>query len=67
MALSLKGSLYQFKPVDKNFLLKISFNSESSTLNYVVIYHGCKGEYIGETGYLVKERINTYIQHIRQP
>ena len=34
---------------------------------YVVICQGCKEEYIGETGCLVKERINIYRQHIRQP
>ena len=28
---------------------------------------GCKEEYIEETGCLVKERINIYWQHIRQP
>ena len=47
-------------------MLKNSFNCESSQLSYVVICQGSKQEYIGETGYLVKERINIYRQHIRQ-
>ena len=61
----LKASLYQFKRVKKTFLLKNSFNCESSNLIYVVICQGCKEEYIGETGCLVKERINIYRQHMR--
>ena len=63
----LKASLYQFKRVDKTFLLKKSFNCESSNLIDVVICQGCKEEYIGETGYIVKERVNIYRQHIKQP
>ena len=63
----LKASLYQFKRVKKTFLLENSFNCESSNLIYVFICHGCKEEYIGETDCLVKERINIYGQHIRQP
>ena len=63
----LKGSLYQFKQVKKTFLLKNSFNCQSSNLIYVIICQGCKEEYIGETGCLVKELINISRQHIRQP
>ena len=48
-------------------MLKNSFNSESSNLIYVVISQGCKEKHIAETGCLVKERINIYRQHIRQP
>ena len=48
-------------------MLKISFNCESSNLIYVVICQWCKETFIGETGCLVKERINIYRQHIRQP
>ena len=33
---------------------------------YVVNFQGCKEEYTGKTGCLVKERINNYRQHIRQ-
>ena len=51
----LKASLYQFKRVNKTFLLKNSFNCESSNLYYVAICQGCKEEYIGKTGFLVKE------------
>ena len=47
-------------------ILKNSFNCESSNLIYVVIFQGCKEEYIGETGCLMKEQINIYRQHIRQ-
>ena len=63
----LKAFLYQFKRVKKTLLLKSSFNCESSNLIYVVICQGCKEEYTGETGCLVKDRINIYRQHIRQP
>ena len=64
--LPLKESIYQFKRVKKNSLLKNSFNCESSTVIYVVICQGCKEEYTGETVCLVKVRINIYRQHIRQ-
>ena len=46
----LKRSLYQFKQVNKTFLLKNSFNCESSNLIYVVISQGCKEEHIREMG-----------------
>ena len=46
---------------------KNSFNCESSNLIYVVICQGSKEEHIGETGCLMKERINIYRKHIRQP
>ena len=41
----LKACLYQFKRVNKTFLLWNSFNCESSNLIYVVICQGCKEEY----------------------
>ena len=63
----LKASLYQFKRVKKTFLLKNCFNCGSSNLIYVVICQRCKVEYIGERDCLVKERINIYRQHVRQP
>ena len=63
----LKAFLYQFKRVRKILLLKNSFNCESSNLIYFVICQGCKEKYIEETGGLVKEQINIYSQHIRQP
>ena len=47
-------------------MLKNSFNCESSNLIYVVICQGCKEEYIGETGCLVKERMSIFRQHIRE-
>ena len=42
------------------------FNCESKNL-IVVICSGCKEEYIGQTQTMLKERLNTYRQHIRQP
>ena len=33
---------------------------------YTVNFQGCKEEYTGKTGCLVKERINNYRQNIRQ-
>ena len=63
----LKTFLYQFKWVNKTFLLKNSFNCESSNLIYVVIYQGCKEEYIGQTGCILKEWINIYKQHKTVP
>ena len=33
----------------------------------VIIFQGCKEEYIGESGCLVKERISVYMHYIRQP
>ena len=59
-------ALYQFKRIHKDFLLKNPFNCQSSNLIYVALCQGYKKEYIGETGCLVKERINIYRQHIRQ-
>ena len=38
----LKASLYQSKQVNKTFLLKNSFNCESSNVIYVIICQGCK-------------------------
>ena len=58
----LKASLYQPKRVNKFFLLKNSFNYECNLI-HAVICQGCKEEYIGETGCVVKERINIYRQH----
>ena len=40
------------------FLLYKSMKYESSNLICVAICQGCKEEYIGETAYQVKERIN---------
>ena len=62
----LKASLYQFKRVNKTFLLKNSFNYENSNVIYVIICEGCKEEYIRETDYLVNERININREDIRQ-
>ena len=56
-----------FKTVDKKFEMRIPFNCESKNLIHVVICSGCKEEYIGQTQKTLKERLNTYRQHIRQP
>ena len=61
----LKASSYLFKRVNK--VLKINFNCKNRNIIYVVICQGCQEECIGETGCLVKERINVYRQHISQP
>ena len=63
----LKASSYLFKRVNKVFFLKNNFNCESRKLIYVIFCQGCQEEYIGETGFLVKERISVYRQHIRHP
>ena len=51
----LKASLYQFKRISKTFLLKNSIDCESSNLVYVGICQGCRKEYLGETGCLMKK------------
>ena len=61
----LKASLYQFKRVNKTFLLKNSINCECSNLIYVAVFQECKEDHTGETAYLVKININR--QHIRPP
>ena len=48
-------------------MLKNSYNCERSNVIYVIICQGSKEEYIRETGCLVKEQINIYRQHRRQP
>ena len=63
----LTDSSYKFKRVNKTFNLKTNFDCESKNLIYVVICETCKEEYIGETGCTVKQRLNIYRQHIRQP
>ena len=62
-----EGIEHTFKIVDKKFEIRIPFNCESKNLIYFVICSGCMEEYIGQTQTLLKERLNTYRQHIRQP
>ena len=62
-----EGIEHTFKTVDKKFEIRITFNCESKNLIYVVICSGCEEEYIGQTQTILKERLNTYRQHIRQP
>ena len=62
-----EGIEHTFKTVDKKFEIRVPFNCESKNLIYVVIYSGCKEENIGQTQTMLKERLNTYRQHIRQP
>ena len=61
-----EGIDHNFKIVDKKFEIRVPFNCESKNLIYVVICSGCKEEYIGQTQTILKERLNTYRQHIRQ-
>ena len=65
----LKASSYLFKRLDKAFFLENNFNCEIRNLIYVVIFQGCKEEYlsIDQTGCLGKQRISVYRQHIKQP
>ena len=62
-----EGIEHTFKTVDKKLEIRLPFNCESKNLIYVVICSGCKEEYIGQTETMLKERLNTYRQHIRQP
>ena len=62
-----EGIEHTFKTVDKKIEIRIPFNCESKNLIYVVIFSGCKEEYIRQTQTMLKERLNTYRQHIRQP
>ena len=55
----LKTSLYQFKRVNKTFLLKNFFNCESSSLICVVICQGCKEEHMGKTDCLANKYLQT--------
>ena len=57
--------MFQFKPVNKTFLLKNRFNRKSNNLIYVAICQGSKEEYIGETGCQLREGISIYRQHVR--
>lgn len=63
----LESSKYKFKKSLKEFEIKTNFNCETANLIYVIICSGCSEEYIGETGCTLKERLNIYRQHIRQP
>ena len=62
-----EGIEHTLKTVDKKFEIRVPFNCESKYLIYVVICSGCKEEYIGQTQTMLKEILNTYRQHIRQP
>ena len=62
-----EGIEHTFKTDDKKFEIRIPLNCESENLIYVAICSGCKEEFIGQTQTMLKERLNTYRQHIRQP
>ena len=47
--------------------MRVPFKCESKNLIHVVIFSGCREEYIGQTQAMLKERLNTYRQHIQQP
>ena len=61
---STKSSIYQFKRVNGNFLLKPALAVKA--VIYVVICQEWKEKYIEETCYLIKERINLSKQRKRQ-
>ena len=63
----LKASLYLFKRVNKTCLLKNSFNCKNTNTIYIIIFRGCKKEYTGKMGRLVKQRTNVYRKHLIQP
>ena len=63
----IEAELFNFKNWQQPFILKSNFNCETSNLMYVIIYCGCNKEYIGHTGGQIKEKLNIYRQHIRQP
>ena len=46
--------------------MMVPFNCESNYLIHVAIWSGCNKEYIGQTETMLKERLNTYRQHIGQ-
>ena len=58
---------HTFKTVDKKFEIRVPLNCESKNWIYIVICSDCKEEYIGKTQTMLKERLNTYRQYIRQP
>ena len=62
-----EGIEQTLKTTDKKFEVRVPFNCESKNLIYVVICSGCKEEYIGQTQTILKEKLNNYWQHIRQP
>ena len=57
------ASLFIFKQI-KFLWLKNSFKCEKSNLSYAAVCQGCKGEYMDETGCLVKALKKIY-RHIR--
>ena len=64
------SSSYTFKNVDKTLNLKAHFSCDSSNLFYIIICPTCSEEYTSETGVgktKLRERVQVYRQHIRQP
>ena len=47
--------------------MRVPFKCESKNLIHVVIFSGCREEYIGQTQIMLKQRLSTYRQHIQQP
>jgi len=62
-----ESNTYIFRHNQIEFNVKNNFTCETSNLIYVIICNTCKNEYIGQTSRMLKERINIYRQHIRQP
>ena len=55
------------KPLIKKFEIRVLFDCESKNLIYFVLCSGRKEEYIMQIKTILKEILNTYKQHIRQP
>ena len=62
-----QGKEHTFETVDEKFEIRMPFNCESKNLIFVEICSGRKEEYIGQIQAMLKERLNTYRQHMRQP
>ena len=61
------AELFKFKNLHQPFVLKSNFNCGTPNLIYVIICSSCNKEYIGQTGWQLKERLSNYRQHTRQP
>ena len=55
-----EGIEHIFKTVSKEFEIRKPVYCENKNLIYVVIYSGCKEEYIEQKQTMLKERLNTY-------
>ncbi len=49
------------------FHVKSDMNCNSSNLIYVITCTGCNGQYIGETGDILRNRVRVHRQHVNDP